>query len=325
LAGFFDEQMVRIIILHCFIFFSLFGFSQLNYAPFANSDHVLLTESSFYNNLTVSGSNDSTKHGIFSKSHLLECTDFKFGINNYNHELHFLRNTLRNTGQALTAPLYWQQKQWIKFGLFAAATTTLFYFDEDLYLFVEKNRNNFTHTTTRYVLEPLGNYTTFALMAGMAGYGIITQKQRPLNTSILALQSLIITSGITLLPKNLLGRVRPIHTYPLSSTQWLGPFEGKSFWSGHTAAAFSVATVIAEMYKDEIPVIPYIAYSTAALAGISRIHDNKHWPSDVFVGALVGMAVSKMVVKNYRKSYLKLYPVVSQHHTGLSLSYNLSR
>lgn len=301
----------------------MLGFAQLSYTSFANSEFTLSTESSDYKNITLFSNNDSTRHGIFSNSHLLECTDFKFGIKNYNHELHFLRNTFRNTGQALTAPLHWKQKQWIKFGLFAAGTATLFYYDEDLYSLISENRSDFSRAATRYVLEPLGNYTTFALLTGMAGYGILTKKQRPLNTSILAIESLIITSSITLIPKNLLGRVRPIHTSPLSSTEWKGPLGGRSFWSGHTAAAFSVATVIAEMYKKEIPVIPYIAYSSAALAGLSRIHDFKHWPSDVFVGAVVGMAISKMVVHNYRESYVKLYPVLSQHQTGLSLTWSL--
>jgi len=60
-----------------------------------------------------------------------------------------------------------------------------------------------------------------------------------------------------------------------------------AFPSGHTATAFSIATVFATQYKD-IKAIPVICYSTATLVGISRLTEHEHWASDVFVGGIMG-------------------------------------
>jgi membrane-associated phospholipid phosphatase len=56
--------------------------------------------------------------------------------------------------------------------------------------------------------------------------------------------------------------------------------------SGHAASAFAVATTIAG--QSSSAAVDILAYSLAALAGLSRIHDNKHWASDVFLGSAVG-------------------------------------
>lgn len=59
-----------------------------------------------------------------------------------------------------------------------------------------------------------------------------------------------------------------------------------SFPSGHTSSAFATATSLSYSYgwRAGIP-----AYSMAALTGLSRIADNKHWASDVIAGAFLGI------------------------------------
>ena len=68
-----------------------------------------------------------------------------------------------------------------------------------------------------------------------------------------------------------------------------------SFASGHTAIAFSIATVFASQY-NHTPVIPILSYTAATMVGLSRLTENKHWSSDVFVGALAGYLCGKRVV-----------------------------
>jgi undecaprenyl-diphosphatase len=60
----------------------------------------------------------------------------------------------------------------------------------------------------------------------------------------------------------------------------------KSFPSGHTMAAFSLATVWAGRRPDDRE----LAYGLAALVGLARIELKQHWPSDVFFGAAIGIA-----------------------------------
>lgn len=60
----------------------------------------------------------------------------------------------------------------------------------------------------------------------------------------------------------------------------------RSFPSGHTAAAFSLATV----WAQERPRDRELVYTLAALVGMARIQLKQHWPSDVFFGAAIGIA-----------------------------------
>lgn len=74
-----------------------------------------------------------------------------------------------------------------------------------------------------------------------------------------------------------------------------------SFGSGHSAAAWSVATVFAEEFGDDHKWVPYASYGLAALTSYARVHHNKHWASDAVLGAMVGFVAGKIFHKLYRK------------------------
>lgn len=66
-----------------------------------------------------------------------------------------------------------------------------------------------------------------------------------------------------------------------------------SFPSGHTANAFFGAAVLAEEYNDESVWYGVGAYAVATATGTLRILNNRHWVSDVIVGAGVGILSAK--------------------------------
>lgn len=76
-----------------------------------------------------------------------------------------------------------------------------------------------------------------------------------------------------------------------------GPFYvgNGGFPSGHTLAAFSIATIFAERYRRH-RWVPWAAYGLATLVGFSRITGQDHFPSDVFAGAALGFTVGHFVV-----------------------------
>lgn len=92
-----------------------------------------------------------------------------------------------------------------------------------------------------------------------------------------------------------------------------------SFWSGHTATAFTLATVISEMYKDDYPVVPYVAYGLATLTAYGRVHDNRHWASDVIMGGIAGHLIAKLSLSalnnDGKRGGLTVYPSVD-YETG---------
>lgn len=79
-------------------------------------------------------------------------------------------------------------------------------------------------------------------------------------------------------------------TFFKSSTSVFG--KGSSFPSGHAAGAFSIATVVAHRYGDH-RWVPWAAYGIAALISFSRVPDRAHFPSDVFMGAALGYAITR--------------------------------
>ncbi len=67
------------------------------------------------------------------------------------------------------------------------------------------------------------------------------------------------------------------------------------FPSGHTIAAFSVATVVARRYRNH-KWVPYVAYGLAGAVGFSRVSLNAHFVSDVFASAVLGYSISRFAV-----------------------------
>ena len=62
-----------------------------------------------------------------------------------------------------------------------------------------------------------------------------------------------------------------------------------SFPSGHTATAFISATLLHKEYGWRSPWFSIGGYTAAAITGVSRIMNNKHWATDVIGGAIVGI------------------------------------
>lgn len=69
-------------------------------------------------------------------------------------------------------------------------------------------------------------------------------------------------------------------------------YKGSSFPSGHSAAAFSVATVVASRYRNHVWA-PVLAYGMATVISLSRITGREHFPSDVFVGGVIGVTTAE--------------------------------
>ena len=118
-------------------------------------------------------------------------------------------------------------------------------------------------------------------------------------------------SSWTTSSRGLTGRQRPFVAD--GEDHWFGParffsaIRGRhgrrlygSFPSGHSAAAFALATVVALQYRHRAWV-PVMAYTIAAGVGLSRMTMDQHWASDVVVGAVIGHLVARLVVNNHAR------------------------
>ena len=91
-----------------------------------------------------------------------------------------------------------------------------------------------------------------------------------------------------------------------------------SFPSGHAATAFAMASVIERHlgYRMSIP-----AMAIATYVGTSRLHDNRHFLSDVVFGAALGTATGWTVVGRHGRSSYALAPVAVPGGFAFQISY----
>lgn len=232
----------------------------------------------------------------------------------------YVPSLIDNFAEQTVAPFHLNKKQWLLTGAAIGITAFLIHVDNEVddWASTQRQRHNWINKSSPVITQFGGNYATYSV----AAIGILSasfKNQKGVQTSLLATQALF-TSGIWVrLIKLITGRERPMAKYIYSRTEggkWYGPFSQfdqdlaikrpgsafDSFPSGHTATAFSIATVFASQYNDT-KVIPILSYSAATLVGVSRLTEHEHWASDVFVGALVGYVCGKEVVSHYNKTH----------------------
>ena len=218
-----------------------------------------------------------------------------------------------NSYQIATAPYNWNAKSWRKFAVITTATAGLVFFDKNVYDFAQQNTSKPLNYISKNIAEPWGtslvykNYS-FITMAGLFSFGLIAKNTKAKRCATDGLQAFLIAGLFTIIPKTMLGRKRPEY-FQSDANQYRfdGPFEGRSFFSGHTSVSFAFATVVANYYKNT-KYIPVIAYTMASVTGLSRIYDQKHWSSDVFAGAAFGIVVGKFITKQNKNISLSFIP-----------------
>lgn len=215
--------------------------------------------------------------------------------------------------QAFTKPFHMKKRDWKYLGMAAGITAGLTFADKPVQQFALSLRNNHpaVRNTSKYVTNFGGLYEIYTLSA-FGAYGFIFKNEKIKTTTLLASQAYITGAAVESFLKLVSGRTRPSFYDPNTIAQptFKGPFAktidysgartNSSFPSGHTTVAFAAATVFALEYK-KYPWIPVFSYSAATLIGLSRITENKHWSTDVFVGAALGYLVGRQVVNNYHR------------------------
>jgi len=182
------------------------------------------------------------------------------------------------------AKLRFSDVQWLV--PLSGITAGLFVTDTDYSKHISHNPTTISHYTT------VSNAGIGALIGGAGGMWLLSHvkhNEHWSETGFLAgeaaLNSLVAVESL----KYSLGRERP---YQGNGT---GPFfqGGTSFPSEHAAAAWSVAGVIAHEYPS--PFMKIVAYGLASLVDYSRIRGRQHFPSDVFVGSIMGNLVAQNI------------------------------
>ena len=197
-----------------------------------------------------------------------------------------------------TGPARWKASEWITFSGIIAGGTLLYIYDDEILKWIQRAPGQGKDRLSKYVLEPWGSglYPAF-LLGGYYIYGLAADNLRARQVALGGVQAFIMTSIATQVIKHITHRHRPNQDDPSNPRLWEGPFTGweySAFPSGHTSAAFALATLFSSIYRDRLWV-SFLSYGLATGVAWSRMYDNKHWPSDVFIGAALGFAIGKTV------------------------------
>ena len=120
----------------------------------------------------------------------------------------------------------------------------------------------------------------------MGVYALIKKDQPLLKEAIYIGTSVIEALSITMAMKYTFDRQRPYEKYP-DLIHPVSTEPDPSFPSGHTAAAFSLATSLSINYPKWYVIAPSAVWACGV--GFSRINQGVHYPSDVVAGAAIGV------------------------------------
>ncbi|MFI5110433.1 MAG: phosphatase PAP2 family protein, partial [Terriglobales bacterium] len=151
-----------------------------------------------------------------------------------------------------------------------------------------------TSTTLIQHSQSLSNYGVASLI-GTTGtfyfWGRVTQNDHARETGLLGGEALANVLIDTSLLQFATGRQRPLEGNRKGQF-WHG---GQSFPSDHAAAAWSIASVVANEYPG--PLTQLLAYGTASAVTAARVVGREHFASDAVVGSALGWWMGRQVYR----------------------------
>lgn len=128
----------------------------------------------------------------------------------------------------------------------------------------------------------------------LASGALLSQNHKGAREDGKLLLAAVVDANITVeVLKRLTGRERPYQSG--GETVFHGPgFNFYSFPSGHAATSFAMAEVLGRQHPKQ----KHLYYALATVVALGRIHKNKHFLSDVVVGASLGLDSADRVLKN---------------------------
>ncbi|HEX2953554.1 MAG TPA: phosphatase PAP2 family protein [Bacillota bacterium] len=222
------------------------------------------------------------------------------GITSATLTVDYWAGYISDTESIATAPFHWQASDWGKAALVLGIASVFYMKDSEIRDWSQDHRSDAGDSIAKVAKHFGGNIVLLPLSA-LYLYGYESDDLRARRTALLGLESFIETTFITASLKYMGQRSRPYTGDPYDTWDGIGlsgDNDYLSFPSTHAARAFSIATIIAEEYKDR-PFVPILSYSLATLTALSRINDDEHWASDVFVGSAIGYFTAKAILARH--------------------------
>ncbi len=166
--------------------------------------------------------------------------------------------------------------------------------DMNLLILIQEKMHTILMNKVMIIMTSLGNGGLIWLIIAMML--LISREYRKIGLMMIASLILVTILGEGII-KHLVRRTRPCVDMPTMKMLIKRPVS-YSFPSGHTAASFAAAGIIASNLKRYAP----YAILLAILIGFSRLYLFVHYPSDVIFGAVLGLGCAR-IVNNIDKKF----------------------
>ena len=216
-------------------------------------------------------------------------------------------NEPRDTLHAQTqAPFFTRKDALLGLG-FVAGTIAMFPLDKHLAgrLQTNQERQGFLQNASTGV-EVIASPGAYVIGAGLYALGRIGKYDRVADLGWHGTEAVLLAEGMTYTIKGFAGRARPFLSHgtdpdALYFAKGFGDGDYTSFPSGHSTTAFAAAAAVTNETTRWWPrstwIVGPLMYTGAAAVGLSRMYHNRHWASDVVMGAAIGTFTGRKVVQ----------------------------
>lgn len=164
-------------------------------------------------------------------------------------------------------------------------------------------------------------YLHLGLAAALYGGGLLADSPQYREMGEMLGEAAILADAATFVLKEAIGRARPSQNAGKGTFR---PFQFRSDYdsapSMHTASSFAMASVIAAT-SDSLTT-KFLSYAAATFVGFSRMYQDKHWASDVLLGAAIGELCGRVVISRHagwQKQTLTITPSVMANGAAVSI------
>lgn len=187
-----------------------------------------------------------------------------------------------------SGPARWHKDDFITAGAFMGSSALLLLADEEAARFFTSQGEKVPegwHKAGWYMGKPQYNYT-FTL--GFYAAGLLTKSNKIRRAGVVMITAATTGGVIQTVLKKVTGRARPISG---EDHMTFMPFSKRedfhSFPSGHSILSTTVFYALSKQFKN--PWVKAGFYTAGLITPVSRMWDNAHWITDVFVGTGIGV------------------------------------
>jgi hypothetical protein len=213
-----------------------------------------------------------------------------------------------DTTKISTSPLFTAKDAWIAAG-FVAGTIALYPADR----YFARKLQTPNNQENRFLRDAAGGFrfmgTPGSTIIGVSMYAVgrVAKVDKMADLGLHGTEALIIAGQVVGLVKGIAGRGRPElsiddeRSFVFGRGFRKGGDYYRSFPSGHSALGFAAASAVVSETSKWWPDLKWyigpVMYGGASMIAASRMYNNKHWASDVVMGAAIGTFAGWKVVQ----------------------------